>query len=287
MIILFLLLVLQIKFDYPSAMIDFLLIATIILCLISILFTIISSYFIKIKVIPEKDTFFVGDDLKFNVVYEGLSLNPSINLIVKESYLQRKESKTRYFRKISANQSNEIVLKDLKAGKMQIHFRYLECKGYFGVFRFFKRSNTKYEFLILPRPEKVDENSLKKIILHGDGEITNFKGDDYTELYEVREFQEGDDLKYMHRALTEKYDEYMIKVGTDTQRVIYIYGFESAEDFDTAVKRLAQVLYMYYDIVRDQELYFCIQYDKAWKLILDDKQLREFIDEVYSEYAIA
>ncbi len=286
MIILFLLLVLQIKFDYPSPMIDFLLSLTLILCVLSILFTVISSFFIKIKVIPEKETYFVGEDLKFRIEYEGTALNPSVDLIVKQSYQQRKESKNRVFRKIYANQNNEVVINDLKAGKAYIQVRYLVCKGYFGVFRFFKKTDKKYEFLIIPRPEEVNMNSLKKIILHGDGEITNFKGDDYTELYEVREFQEGDDLKYMHRMLTEKFGEYMIKVGTDTQRVIYIYGFEKCDDFDTAVKQLSQILYMYFDIVKEQELYFCIQNDKAWKLILNDGQIREFIDEVYSEYAI-
>ena len=44
--------------------------------------------------------------------------------------------------------------------------------------------------------------------------MTDQKGDDYSEIFEIRTYREGDELKHIHWNMSSKFQEFFVKVGS-------------------------------------------------------------------------
>ena len=286
MIIVLLIFLFLVKFDYPSVYCDYLIVLLLLLMIVSVIYTIYISRKISINCKADNNRFLENDDLILNFDLTGTGLIGRIDLLIERKLLQKNDIKKELIKDISGKDNKTIEIKDLKAGIYQIKIDKIIVLGFFKIFRYFKKTDQVFEFVVYPKPVEEDHSKLRSIVLGEDGELTNQKGNDYSEIFEIREFEDGDNLKHIHRPLTAKFDRYMIKVGTKSERKMMVYQMEKKEDFSDVVKNLGKAVYFYNEFVVKENAFFCINYDQDWILIIEESDLESFIKGVYSEYII-
>lgn len=286
MIIVLLIFLFLVKFDYPSVYCDYLIVLLLLLMIVSVIYTIYISRKIIINCKADNNRFLENDDLILNFDLTGTGLIGRIDLLIERKVLQKNDIKKELIKDISGTENKTIKIKNLEAGIYQIKIDKIIVLGFFKIFRYFRKTDQVFEFVVYPKPVEEDHSKLRSIVLGEDGELTNQKGNDYSEIFEIREFEDGDNLKHIHRPLTAKFDRYMIKVGTKSERKMMVYQMEKKEDFVDVVKNLGKAVYFYNEFVVKENAFFCINYDQDWILIIEESDLESFIRGVYSEYII-
>ena len=282
MIIIFVIFLLQLRYNYYNPAIDFLLFFIILLSLFSILITIIASR--KIKIVLEEKEYHEGDFLTLPIVTEKLLIKPNIKIKITRRIRQLRNEK---IIKINSRNLEEdrIYVETLVPGTYDIEINYAQFTGFFGVFRIYRRIKRASTFAVYPKPVEFDYKKLPTFRQNSDGITVNQKGDDYSEIYEIREFMEGDDMKHLHHSLSHKYGKNMIKVGSKSERKIYIFNLEKPFNFDEVVEELRKLIFVSQDkkIIEENSICFAL-YKNKWKIILSDGQLYKLIKEVYRDY---
>ncbi len=58
------------------------------------------------------------------------------------------------------------------------------------------------------------------------------KGDDYSEIFEIRFYREGDELKHIHWNMSSKFQEFLVKVGSEPLQERWLLMMEYKENND-------------------------------------------------------
>lgn len=282
MIIPIVILLLQLRYNYYTPAIDFLLFFIVLLSIFSIVITIIASR--RIKIVLEEREYHEGDFLSLSIKTKKLIVNPNIKIKITRRIRQNRSEKT-----IKVNsrdlEEEKIHIETLNPSTYDIDIDYAIFTGLFGVFRVFRRIKRANSFVVYPKPIEFDYKKLPTFKQNGDGITINRKGDDYSEVYEIREFMDGDDMKHLHHSLSAKHDKNMIKVGSKSERTIYIFNLDKPFTFEEIVEEFRKIMFVSQDKKIVEENSFCFAfYKNKWRVLLSDGQIYKLIKEVYRDY---
>ena len=285
MIIILFLLLFQIRKDYYRSYIDFLIVLLSLLCLFSIVVTIIGYVKSSAGLQKTNRRYKEGDSLSLQLKSHFFFLCPNVSLKATRRIIQDGKTESINLKKTTPSKDNAIEIEKVLPGTYSIDIKRIWFVGYFGIFRLFRKIDKASTFIVYPRAKEFDYSKLKKFKQNGEGITSLQKGDDYTELYEVRDFVEGDNMKYLHHALSQKFNRNMIKVGSKSERIIYLYDIQENIKFRDIVDDLRKITYIVQSKkIKENNSFVFVNYRKKWKIILNDNQLYKFIEEVYKDY---
>lgn len=269
-------------YNNQTTQINYILIFCLIIGVLSIIYTVIISFFVELEAEIDKGICFKNDNKKIFFTTNSF-LHPTI--IVKTVLYNRqyKRKLDTYYIKVK-NDISEYDLVAEECGDNDVIIKSYVIKGFFGIFAIRKKFRRTFSFKTYPKPSKFNENDIKELVLSGDGEPINKKGGDYQELYEIRPIQPGDNLRFVHPALSAKFDEYMIKVGSETQRKLLLYELKDNKHFDDAILELKRISAIFNEVCKDNSNYYCVKYKNNWYIILNKRSLYGLFDLIYKEY---
>ena len=281
-VVFLLLLLFALKFNYQTAYLDYLIAFVMLISLVSLAVCLAIKKLLILDIEAEDKWFKEGDSIKLRMTIDSPAFHTYIIPVVELKCLQTEETET----KVYPCEDNGTVyeFKELKPGTMRLAVERVKISGFFGLVNLYKTIKFEKVFNVYPKKEPVNYRYVRKTYIPGEGEILNAKGDDYTEIYEVRPLQEGDDLKHAHRTLSAKYDEYIIKVGSDSRKALYSFYLSEEEDFSIMLNLLGQLTELREKMIKDEGAYISAIYKGAQKELVFDSQLYELIDRVYKDY---
>ncbi len=281
-VVILLILLFALKFNYQTVYLDYLIAFVVLISLVSLGICLVVKKLLILDIDADDRWFKEGDSIKLRMMIDSPSFHTDIIPIVELKCLQTSETQT----KISPCEDSGTVFefRDLKPGTMVLSVEKVMISGFFGLVKLYKKLGFEKQFNVYPKKAPVNYRYVRKTFIPGEGEILNAKGDDYTEIFEVRPIQEGDDLKHAHRALSAKYDEYIIKVGSDSRKALYTYYLGDGEEFSVMLDLLGQAAELREKMIKDEGAYITAIYKGVQKELVFDSQLYELIDEVYRDY---
>ena len=281
-VVLFLILIL-LKINKPADYLDYLISLVLLLGLFSIFLALYLRKKLCVEITSDKKRHHVSDDITFKVRIMKPFFNTAIKPIITVKNLQLKTTETI---KIERFQSSEHLyhINGLQAGTIKIEINRIAVYGIFGIFKCYHKAYYHTEFNLYPDEVEPSNRKVGKLIMHGDGEVKNAKGDNFFEPYEIREMTEQDDMRHIHRSLSAKYDEYMVKVGSDSQRIYYLYRMQNKADFLERIDELGQVIKLKTDVVNTEYNGLSVTYKGNFNVIATEYLLYRFIDKVYADY---
>lgn len=281
MILVFLALLFILKFNSPSVYIDYLIGLVLVLCLASVAFTVWVRFNIHLEVDSHAGYLHEGDELNITVRVVSPELCGKLRAVVEMNNLQRHET-AREKRWLTEHRC-ELSFSGSRTGTIKVTVPYVEIYGVFGIFCLRKRDVFEKRINIYPNAGPSPDRHVRLSYIHGGGEIQNAKGDDYSEIYEVRPMQEGDDLRHVHRQLSAKYDEYIIKVGSDSRRPVYSYFVDEGRAFPEMSDSVAQMITLKKNVEREEGAVMAAAYRGKYHQIAFDHQLYALADLIYED----
>ncbi len=280
--VILLILLFALKFNYQTVYLDYLIAFVLLISLVSLGICLVVKKLLILDIDADDRWFKEGDSIKLKMMIDSPSFHTDIIPIVELKCLQTSETQTQI---LPCEDSGTVFeFRDLKPGTMVLSVEKVRVSGFFGLVKLYKKLGFEKQFNVYPKKAPVNYRYVRKTFIPGEGEILNAKGDDYTEIFEVRPIQEGDDLKHAHRALSAKYDEYIIKVGSDSRKSLYTYYLGDGEEFSVMLDLLGQVAELREKMIKDEGAYITAIYKGVQKELVFDSQLYELIDEVYRDY---
>lgn len=282
MILVFLALLIILKFNSPAVYLDYLIGLVLLLLVASAAFALWVFFSLHLEVDTQAAYVHVGDDIHLTVRVISPELCGKLRAAVKLSNLQRGESSTE--KRLLSRHRSELSFKAEETGTIELSIPYVEVFGMFGVLRLKRRRAFSTRINVYPNAGPSPDRYVRLSHVPGGGETQNNKGDDYSDIYDVRPLQEGDDLRYVHRQLSAKYDEYIIKVGSDSRRHVYNYYVENGLDFPEMSVRVAQMITLRRTLDREEGAMMAATYRNRTFVIGTDSQLYELADRIYEDY---
>ncbi len=282
MILVFLAILFILKFNDPAPFTDYLIGLVLLLCIASAAFAVWVSRNIDMEVSTHMRSLNAGDSINVSVKITHPDFYGKLRAVVKLSNLQRKESAVE--KRVITENVTELCFSGLSTGTIEVKIPYVEVFGIFGIFRIRRRTGFKTRVNVYPCEGPSPDKYVRVSYIHGGGEIQNVKGDDYSEIFEVRPIQEGDDLRHVHRQLSAKYDEYIIKVGSDSRRQVFNYYLEDGLPFPEMSVRIAQMVTLRKSLDKEEDALMAAAYKGRFYVIAVDSQLYDLADRIYEEY---
>ena len=192
----------------------------------------IQHFFVCVKVnevmgIVEKDSF-----VQINFEIENRGILPISELRIPFYYRMPGQKKKKGSIRISiSGRHTEHTIFQIPTeycGMLCVSFRKFRCFDLWHLFSFGQYFNTerkkiwrmhppkKFQFLILPQFEEIElDSNITNISVSYEEETTEYsktkKGDDPSEIFDIREYHPGDDIKRIHWKLSSKKEMLMVK----------------------------------------------------------------------------
>lgn len=172
-----------------------------------------------------------------------------INIVYEDSFGNKIEKIIR----ISIDGGNKRDINYLiipkKCGIIKVYVNNVRVYDYFSLFSKLKKIYTEDRILVLPN-EHVFSNEILKYeeLISKDSEeySENEKGDDSSQVFDIREYSEGDKLQRVHWKLSSKYDELMVKEFSKAvvdATVVLVELFNNNKNGDELLDSLIETVY--------------------------------------------
>ena len=101
-------------------------------------------------------------------------------------------------------------------GHYTIQVQKIKCFDLLQCFSFSKTVSLQNSFDVMPHYHLIDVSvhQVHQLDEQGENYLTDQKGDDYSEIFEIRTYREGDELKHIHWNMSSKFQEFFVKVGS-------------------------------------------------------------------------
>ena len=281
-LIFLLILLFALKFNYQVTYLDYLIGFVLLISLVSLGLCIYIKKALVLEIEADDRWYKEGESIKLKMMIDAPSFHTEIAPVVELKNLQTGE----VLKEGSPceDSGSNYEFKDLKPGTQRLSVEKVVISGLFGLLKLSKKVGYEKVFNVYPKKEPVNYRYVRKSFIPGEGETLNAKGDDYTEIFEVRPLQEGDDLKHVHRALSAKYDEYIVKVGSDSRKSYYTFYLNEGENFEVMVNFLGQLEELREKTVKDEGAFISAVYKGTERELVFDSQVYALIDDVYKDY---
>lgn len=190
--------------------------------LFSYILNMIACIMLKIDIQNAQEQIHQEEEFKVQIHIKNRSVLPIINGVLRYSYGYNIGSKERKKFKFSIKARGETVhtlhLKGGYCGSISLRFYRLSVWEYFHVFVFSKIMKEGCEQIIYPKLQTRNLDVRSNTTFYND-EYDEFyedhPGNDPSEVYEIRDYREGDKLQRIHWKLSSKRERYMVKEYSD------------------------------------------------------------------------
>ena len=226
------------------------------------------------------DNIFIGINLKNN----KLKLVPFLKVNIK-SYNHFTKKHKRLTLKYGGDMSKSIYIHNdqlsSSCGCIEFTSKYAKVYDFTGMFFIPVKINFKANTMVIP-------NSLKPSIMPNTDQsvIVGYKaktGGGFSDIYELRQYQNGDSLKNIHWKLSSKQDELIVREPHEPIYNKYIIKIELTNDANINNSILGRLVYVCDYFIKNEAL--CYAYDaKNQRLnkIQSQKDLIQFLINVYT-----
>lgn len=208
---------------------------------IPIIFVIMLLYInkkVQIDIKTDSDIYVEGDEVEFTIDYINSGLLPLSSSDIVLSYSSDLESiKSSKILNVCVDSKHNDKLQGKilvpNCGKLVIELEFIKIYDYLKIFKFKKLINKKITVLVYPKVEELNRdiidtfNTDKKNL---DSYLKSEDSDDYSEIFDIREYREGDRLNRVHWKLSTKYDKLMVKdfaMTIDAEKLILLETYNS------------------------------------------------------------
>lgn len=157
-------------------------------------------------------------DEKINLIFYRQSNTPiDCGQIIIECLLLDVFSKTVMEKKICLQDyQSEYSFDCLHCGHYTVQIKQIECFDILQCFSYSKAVSIQTSFDVLPHYHSIIPaiDQIYQLDDQGHNYLTNQKGDDYSNIFEIRKYHEGDELKHIHWNMSSKFQELLVKVGS-------------------------------------------------------------------------
>ena len=283
MIFLLLLVLFILKFHEAHGYLDYLIGVVFLLLLLSTAVTLLTALRLNASLTVKDGRYHEGEDvvLLFTVdtPFFHSQLLPEIRVRNLNDKSEIAASKT----PVRDNEA-EFELKGLAAGLNRITIDKVRIYGIFGTLYFPLRYPLQCEVSVYPAACTLNPGNLRQRSVVSEGTVMMEKGDDYHELYEIRPFAEGDDLRHLHRSLSARYGDYIIKVGSGQRHLTYTFLLRDQKEFANMKPELGQLYSLCQQIIGQRSDGFLLTYRGQDRQIYTWTQFYDFVDGVYRRY---
>ncbi len=203
---------------YTAYLSFFTLIAVLLLPALSLIFTLLAAAKTGVRFAVKNPCAGKEDAVTLAIVFQNRSVIPIAQAWLRFSCTNALSGETKreaFFITINsgAEQTAEYELKSQYCGKLTIQLEQIKFYDYFGIFTIRRRFGTATEVFVLPESYPLDTGIDTSV--NYDAESTAFSkekpGSDSSELFDIRPYREGDQLRNIHWKLSSKLDELMVK----------------------------------------------------------------------------
>ncbi len=216
--------------------------------LISMLITVIamcgvtSELMIKNSAIQKDEAFPI--QLKIYNKYFFLLCRVRLKLTIRNELLQQEQTMTFI---VTANHSIQTIEQSISSqycGMLSCSIAELRIYDALGLFSFCKNIESRYFIVVLPsvyHPMAFSSVILQDI--QNNITLKNIKGNDPSEIMDIREYRDGDRLARMHWKLSDKYDQLMVKDFGDPISNDLLMLFDLNGNSNEEISGLLDVIY--------------------------------------------
>ncbi|SFS00864.1 DUF58 domain-containing protein [Anaeromicropila populeti] len=262
---------------YTDYVIFILTIALCLLPIVSFILTLIASCSLKFSFENESVRIEKGESYPLSVLVDNNSFFP-IGKCKFYLICNYGGQKTKIKRKIKfsissrTKQKLEVRICPEYCGKIQIQIAKIRIYDYFKIFKLSKRAANSFEAVIYPKLQFYFlEVKHSNYLVRGESEEFSDKrpGDDPSEVFQIRDYQQGDRLQRIHWKLSSKKKTLMVKdfsepVITETLVLFDLYcSNEGAKMMDELDSLMEQVLSVSYSLITQGHRHYVSWYDAA------------------------
>lgn len=216
---------------------------SIIIPIISIVILIINRLCIKVRISVNEKVVSKGDNISVSIQTQNIGIFPSGEIIAYMELYYGEYSQAKKKICFSSRPFKNTVTFQVAteyAGNMRLICKKVELCDYFRMFKFkIQKGKRKYDIQVLPKPLPIQityNQCESHEIIEADSYHPLKKGYDRTELFNVREYVPGDNLRDIHWKLTDRMGKYMVKeyslpisvgLGIITDFTEYAINFDS------------------------------------------------------------
>lgn len=214
-----------------------------------------------------------NDDIEVKILIKNNSIFPAIN----------GELKLYYYNKFSGNKETEYInfpinsketesidfkIKSKYCGKLIIELQSLKIYDYLTFSSVKKKLNKSKEIIVLPQIYDLNFSGNVININSLDGEIfsKDKAGDDPSEVFNVREYVEGDKIQRIHWKLSSKVDNVMIKEYSQPivhNSIIIVEFYESENNINTIQGIIETAISLSHMLLSYNYIHYICWYDKS------------------------
>lgn len=192
---------------------------SIIIPVISIVILIINRLCIRVKINVDEKVVSKGDKLSVTIQTKNMGIFPSGEMIayMELYYGEHSQAKKKICFSSIPFAKNTVTFQIVTeyAGNLRLICKKAELCDYFRMFKIkMFKGKKEYEIQVLPKPLPIQiiyNQCESHEIIEADSYHPLKKGYDRTELFNVREYVPGDNLRDIHWKLTDRMDKYMVK----------------------------------------------------------------------------
>lgn len=249
-----------------------------IIVIIDLLYSFISSRFISIEIEHDGEAYHVLDSVYLKIRLKSKLPVFKSNLLLKVENMQGGD---KYRATIDINKETIHKNQFNSIGSYKFTIEKINIAGLCGgLFSFKKNTNASIIINVYPLPCQRKNVDLKKVEDHL--ESRKGKGDDYSEIYELRVYKPGDDFRHIHHRLSARNDDYIIKVGSDHSNIIKTYkiGEETMSSYET----LLGYIYLQYLKASKTGSFINVAYKDKPYTLRTKYNFYSLCDQIYKEH---
>ncbi len=199
--------------------------------------------------------------LKIYNKYLFLVCRSRVKLTIRNELLQQEQTRLFFVTARHSGQTVEQVISSKYCGMLRCSIAELRIYDALGLFSFHKKSESSYLVAVLPSVYPL--MAINSAILQDiENNITSrtMKGNDPSEIIDVREYRDGDRLARIHWKLSDKYDQLMVKDFGDPISNDVLLLFDLNGNSDEEISGLLDSVYSISDFfIKNQ-----IAYEMEW-----------------------
>lgn len=135
-----------------------------------------------------------------------------VKLTIRNESLQQEQTRTFFITANDSGQTVEQVISSQYCGMLSCSIAELRIYDALGLFSFSKKTESNYFIVVLPSVYPLMAiNSAFLQDLQNNSPSRIMKGNDPSEIIDIREYRDGDRLAKIHWKLSDKYDQLMVK----------------------------------------------------------------------------
>ncbi|MEL7648114.1 MAG: DUF58 domain-containing protein [Sedimentibacter sp.] len=237
--------------------------------LVSLFITVLAMNGVTAELIIKKASIQKNESLPIHLKicnkYLLLACRCRVTLTIRNELLQQEQERLFFITAGHSKETVEQVISSKYCGMLRCSIAELRIYDALGLFSFRKNIDSSYFVAVLPSVYPLMAIS-SAVLQDIDNNITSrtMKGNDPSEIMDVREYRDGDRLARIHWKLSDKYEQLMVKDFCDPISNDVLLLFDLNSNSDEKISGLLDAVYSISDfLIKNQIVYEIQWYDSV------------------------